>query len=142
MAIPAIVDLSLDKEPARTDVPPAIVVSPPAGTALHGRPYVKALRPATLPSETLLDCPHAELSAIVADGDRRERLKRVAVPSLVIHGEADPLVPLPGGQDTAAYIPGAKLKTFPGMGHDLPLELVDPMADAIAGHAMAATPGR
>ena len=76
-----------------------------------------------------------QLAAIVADGDRRERLKGVTVPSLVIHGEADPLVPLPGGEDTAAHIPGARLRTFPGMGHDLPLELVEPMADAISAHA-------
>lgn len=79
-----------------------------------------------------------QLSAIIADGDRRERLKRVSTPTLVIHGEDDPLVPLPGGEDTAAHIPGAKLTTFPGMGHDLPLELAEPMADAIAEHARGA----
>lgn len=49
----------------------------------------------------------------------------MAVPSLVIHGEADPLFPLAGGAYTVAHIPGEKLKTFPGIGHDLPLELVD-----------------
>jgi pimeloyl-ACP methyl ester carboxylesterase len=76
-----------------------------------------------------------QFAAIVADGDRRERLQSVRAPTLVIHGEADPLVPLPGGQDTAAHIMGAKLKTIPGMGHDLPLELVDEIADAIAAHA-------
>ena len=48
---------------------------------------------------------------------------------------ADPLVPLAGGQDTAASIPGARLMTIPGMGHDLPLALVDALADAVAGHA-------
>lgn len=79
-----------------------------------------------------------QLAAIVADGDRRARLSRVVAPTLVIHGEADPLVPLAGGQDTAAHIAGARLETFPGMGHDLPLKLVEPMADAIAGHAKAA----
>ena len=76
-----------------------------------------------------------QFAAIVADGDRRERLQSVHAPTLVIHGEADPLVPLAGGQDTAAHIRGAKLKTIPGMGHDLPLELVDEIADAIAEHA-------
>ncbi len=80
-----------------------------------------------------------QFAAIVADGDRRERLQSVQAPTLVIHGEADPLVPLPGGQDTAAHIKGARLKTIPGMGHDLPLELVDEIADAIADHAKAAT---
>jgi pimeloyl-ACP methyl ester carboxylesterase len=79
-----------------------------------------------------------QFAAIVADGDRRERLRAVKAPTLVIHGEADPLVPLPGGQDTAASIAGAKLKTIPGMGHDLPLELVDEIADAVAEHARAA----
>jgi pimeloyl-ACP methyl ester carboxylesterase len=57
------------------------------------------------------------------------------VPTLVIHGEDDPLVPLAGGKDTADNIPGARLLTIPGMGHDLPLALVDTMADAITDHA-------
>ena len=81
-----------------------------------------------------------QLAAIIADGDRRERLQSVKAPTLVIHGEADPLVPLAGGQDTAAHIKGSKLKTIPGMGHDLPLELVDEIADAIAEHARAGEP--
>lgn len=76
-----------------------------------------------------------QLAAIIADGDRRERLRSVKAPTLVIHGEADPLVPLAGGHDTAAHIQGSKLKTIAGMGHDLPLELVDEIADAIAEHA-------
>ncbi|MFM5953857.1 MAG: alpha/beta fold hydrolase [Novosphingobium sp.] len=76
-----------------------------------------------------------QISAIVDDGDRRKRLKTVKVPSLVIHGQDDPLVPVEGGRDTAAHIPGAKLLEVPGMGHDLPLELVDTIADAIAEHA-------
>ncbi|WP_435199415.1 alpha/beta fold hydrolase [Qipengyuania sp. 902] len=82
--------------------------------------------------------PTRHLSAIVADGDRREMLKDVSVPTLVMHGEDDPLVPVEGGRDTAAAIPGAKLKTIPGWGHDLPLELVDEVAEAIASHARAA----
>ncbi len=79
-----------------------------------------------------------QFAAIVADGDRRERLRSVKAPTLVIHGEADPLVPLAGGLDTAATIAGSRLKTVPGMGHDLPLELVDEIADAVADHARAA----
>ena len=82
-----------------------------------------------------------QLAAIIADGDRRERLSRVTAPTLVIHGEDDPLVPLAGGEDTAAHITGARLHTFPGMGHDLPAQLVEPMADAIAGHARFAANG-
>lgn len=48
------------------------------------------------------------------------------------------LVKVAGAHDTAAHIPGAKLKLFPGMGHDLPVELVEDMADAIAEHASGA----
>lgn len=81
-----------------------------------------------------------QFAAIVADGDRRERLRSVKAPTLVIHGEADPLVPLAGGHDTHRTIAGSKLKTVPGMGHDLPLELVDEIADAIAEHVRAAVP--
>lgn len=81
-----------------------------------------------------------QLAAIIDDGCRRERLARVTAPTLVIHGEADPLVPLPGGQDTAKHIPGARLKIIAGMGHDLPLALLDEIADAIADHVAAASP--
>ena len=82
--------------------------------------------------------PTRHLSAIVADGDRRAMLRDIAVPTLVLHGEDDPLVPCEGGRDTAASIPGAKLKTIPGWGHDLPLDLVDEVAGEIAAHAKAA----
>ena len=91
----------------------------------------RSLYPAGLPRQ---------LAAIVADGCRRERLAGVVAPTLVIHGEGDPLVPVEGGRDTAAHIRGAKLKTIPGMGHDLPLALMDEIADAIAAHAHAAAP--
>jgi pimeloyl-ACP methyl ester carboxylesterase len=76
-----------------------------------------------------------QMAAIVADGDRRDMLKRVKAPTLVIHGEDDPLVPLAGGRDTAANIAEARLMTIPGMGHDLPLALVDTLTGAIAEHA-------
>lgn len=76
-----------------------------------------------------------QMAAIVADGDRRPMLKSIKAPTLVIHGEADPLVPLAGGRDTAENIPGARLLTIPGMGHDLPLALVDTLSGAIAEHA-------
>lgn len=79
-----------------------------------------------------------QLAAIIDDGDRRARLARVTTPTLVLHGEDDPLVKLEAGQDTAAHIPGAKLVTIPGWGHDLPLELVDRLANEIALHAKAA----
>ncbi|MBX7535202.1 alpha/beta fold hydrolase [Qipengyuania sp. GH1] len=83
--------------------------------------------------------PTRHLSAIVADGDRSAMLREITVPTLVLHGEDDPLVPCEGGRDTAACIPGARLKTIPGWGHDLPLELVDELAGQIAAHAKGAS---
>lgn len=79
--------------------------------------------------------PTRHLAAIVADGDRRQMLREIAVPTLVLHGEDDPLVPCEGGRDTADCIPGSKLQTIPGWGHDLPVELVDRIAGEIASHA-------
>jgi pimeloyl-ACP methyl ester carboxylesterase len=54
---------------------------------------------------------------------------------LVLHGEDDPLVTLSGGQATAEAVPGAKLITYPGMGHDLPEILWDDVSDAIVANA-------
>jgi pimeloyl-ACP methyl ester carboxylesterase len=76
-----------------------------------------------------------QLAAIIDDGDRRARLKRIGAPTLVIHGIDDPLIPVEGGRDTAANIRGAKLHEIKGMGHDLPLELVEEISDVIAAHA-------
>jgi len=72
-----------------------------------------------------------QLAAILASGSRKEKLGAVKLPALVIHGAADPLVPLAGGQDTAAAIPGAELLVIEGMGHDLPEGAWPRMLDAI-----------
>ncbi|MER5320472.1 alpha/beta fold hydrolase [Streptosporangium roseum] len=64
-----------------------------------------------------------QLAGIIASGDRAPLLKDLEVPALVLHGEDDQLVPLSGGIATAGAIPGARLITFPGMGHDLPRPL-------------------
>ncbi|KAB7738844.1 alpha/beta fold hydrolase [Parvibaculum sedimenti] len=79
-----------------------------------------------------------QYAAIVGDGSRVERLKDVAVPFLVIHGLADPLVPPEGGIDTARSVPGAKLELVEGMGHDMPVELCPRYVELIAAHADAA----
>ncbi len=81
--------------------------------------------------------PTRHLAAIVADGDRSAMVRGIIVPTLVLHGEDDPLVPCEGGRDTAACIPGARIRTIPGWGHDLPLELVDELTGEIAAHARA-----
>jgi pimeloyl-ACP methyl ester carboxylesterase len=82
-----------------------------------------------------------QLLAILATGDRTEGLRGVRVPTLVIHGEADPLVTLSGGQATAEAVPGARLLTFPGMGHDLPRQLWPDIVAAITALAKGADGG-
>lgn len=79
-----------------------------------------------------------QLAAIIDDGCRRSRLGSITTPTLVLHGEDDPLVKLAGGEDTAKHIAGSKLVTFPGWGHDLPVELIEPLAQQIADHAHSA----
>lgn len=71
-------------------------------------------------------------AAILADGDRSERVRRIAAPTLVIHGTHDPLVPHQGGEELASLIPGARLLLFEGMGHEIPDALVPQIADAVA----------
>jgi len=78
--------------------------------------------------------------AIYASGDRTAALASVTAPALVVHGEADPLIQLPGGQATAAALPGAELLVLPGMGHDLPRGIWPTLVAAIsrlAGRAEA-----
>lgn len=76
-----------------------------------------------------------QLAAIIDDGCRRSRLAKVRTPTLVLHGEADPLVKVEAGEDTARHISGARLVTVPGWGHDLPVRLIPRLASEIAGHA-------
>ena len=75
-----------------------------------------------------------QLVAIIASGDRRRSLRKIAAPTLVIHGADDPLVPVEGGRDTARHIAGARLMVIDGMGHDLPPGLQPILVDAIAAH--------
>jgi pimeloyl-ACP methyl ester carboxylesterase len=65
-----------------------------------------------------------QLVGILASPPRHDILKNVKAPALVIHGGDDPLVSVEGGKDTAASIPGARLKIIPGMGHDFTSKLV------------------
>ncbi|MDZ7827855.1 MAG: alpha/beta fold hydrolase [Gammaproteobacteria bacterium] len=72
-----------------------------------------------------------QLAAIVADGSRVQRLGSVQVPTLVVHGEADPLIPPEAGKDTAQAIPDARLELIPEMGHDLPEPLIPDLVERI-----------
>ena len=91
-----------------------------------GRVYDRGLSPAGTARQ---------LAAILASGSRKEALRSVSVPTLVIHGDIDPLVPVEGGIDTAEAIPGAQLLIIEGMGHDLPPAIWPQLMDAIVKHA-------
>jgi pimeloyl-ACP methyl ester carboxylesterase len=87
--------------------------------------YARGLNPAGVARQML---------AIFASGDRTASLAAVKAPTLVIHGDADPLVRLEAGQATQKAIPGAKLLTVATMGHALPMSLWPQIIGAIAGH--------
>jgi pimeloyl-ACP methyl ester carboxylesterase len=76
-----------------------------------------------------------QLGAILASGSRTAALRELDVPTVVIHGEADPLLPVRGGIATARAIPKAELIKIPGMGHDMPEQLWPTFVDAIARNA-------
>ena len=101
---------------------PAYPVDPAIRRAAATEDYRRGYYPAGIARHT---------AAIVASGDRRPLLATIAAPTVVIHGTADPLVPVEAGRDTAAAIPGARMVELAGMGHDLPDELVPDVLDAI-----------
>ena len=76
-----------------------------------------------------------QLAAILAAGDRTADLRRIAAPTVVIHGTRDRMVRPSGGRATAAAIRGSKLVMIEGMGHDLPRGAWDRMVDAIVENA-------
>lgn len=71
--------------------------------------------------------------AVIKSGDRTERLQSLNLPTLVIHGDADKMCHVSGGEATAKAIPGAELVIYKGMGHGFPRELWNDIADRIAG---------
>jgi len=79
-----------------------------------------------------------QMMAVGSSGSRVEALGRLTVPTLVVHGDADRLVPLVAGQATADAIPGARLEIVEGMGHDYPPEHWDRMVELITTHASTA----
>jgi pimeloyl-ACP methyl ester carboxylesterase len=88
------------------------------------RAYERSYRPAGV---------QRQMAAVIADGSRAQRLQGIRVPTLVIHGADDPLIPLAAGKHTAASVPGAQLVVVPGMGHNIPSALVP----TLVGHVMA-----
>ena len=79
-----------------------------------------------------------QFAAILVSPDRRPGLASLTVPTLVLHGEEDPLIQVEGSHEIAAAVPGARLVTYPGMGHDLPQELWPTLIGEITEHARRA----
>ncbi|MBV8370706.1 MAG: alpha/beta hydrolase [Candidatus Eremiobacteraeota bacterium] len=101
-----------------------------ARTAQHGElTYERGINPAG---------GARQLMAIAASGSRKKALRGVKVPTLVIHGTDDPLVPVEAGYDLARTIPGARLLLIEGMGHSFPRVIWPRIIDAIAQHAAQA----
>lgn len=76
--------------------------------------------------------------SVLASGNRVDLLKTIKVPTLVMHGEDDPLLPVECGRDVARLVPGAELQTIPGWGHDFPPQLVPTIVDRISSFCKAA----
>jgi pimeloyl-ACP methyl ester carboxylesterase len=79
-----------------------------------------------------------QMLAVMADVSRAAQLASIRVPTLVIHGKADPLVPYACGEDTARRIAGSTLLGIEGMGHDLPPGVVERLLPAVLAHMKAA----
>jgi pimeloyl-ACP methyl ester carboxylesterase len=82
-----------------------------------------------------------QAKAIGASPSREAALGALRVPSLIVHGDADRLVPLVNGRATAAAIPGARLEIVEGMGHDYPPQYWDRLVTLITTHAQTAAAG-
>jgi pimeloyl-ACP methyl ester carboxylesterase len=82
-----------------------------------------------------------QMAAIVAAPPRHETLGAVKVPTLVLHGKDDPIIPYPCGEDTAKCVPGAELVIVPGMAHDF-TELLTPVYLKHVGDFVGKVEGR
>ena len=80
-----------------------------------------------------------QLLAVVADGDRTPLLSRITAPTRIVHGIADPLVPVACGHHLAEHIASAQTDFIPGMGHDLPEALLPRLAQGVADNAARAS---
>ena len=106
---------------------------------LHDAEQIREMAAASFDRDHDASGPGRQLGAIIASGDRTEALRRITAPTLVIHGSRDKLIRPSGGRATAKAIPGARLMTIDGMGHDLPRPLWPTLIDAISQHAKAAS---
>jgi pimeloyl-ACP methyl ester carboxylesterase len=83
-----------------------------------------------------------QMAAILKSGNRTDELQGITAPTLVIHGDRDRMVHPSGGRATARAIPGARLVTIEGMGHDLPAGAFSRLVELIGDHATQADQAR
>ena len=99
---------------------------------MAGRVFDRACRP---------DGTARQYQAARRDGSRSDRLAKVRLPFMVVHGTADTLIDISGGRRTAAVVPGARFLPIEGMGHDHPRGLWSQFADALEGFALQSGTG-
>jgi pimeloyl-ACP methyl ester carboxylesterase len=104
---------------------PAYPVDMARATALATEAYDRCFYPAGFVRQFI---------AVLASGSRRELLRSVTAPTLVLHGDADPLIPVACGIDVAEHVPGAKLHVIEGWGHTLPPSIWPALVDQISAH--------
>ena len=90
--------------------------------------YDRSYRPET-------DAHH--FAAVASDGDKRAELRRLKCPVLIVHGNADPLIPVAAGEDIAANVTNATLEIIDGLGHDLPEPAIPQIVSRIVEHLQA-----
>lgn len=143
-ASPAVTARIMTRPPADADAATIVAVSLDIIRALssHTEPFDETWTRARVIEDTQRaynpDGTSRQIAAIVANGDRRERLRGITAPTLVLHGEDDPLFSVAAAHDTAACIVGAQLRLIPGMGHELPARTHDVAIDAIVSNAQRA----
>ena len=120
------------------DTPEALIALNAENRAVFGSPaYPESLQERVAAARSAYQRSHRpagvarQMQAVIADGSRVARLRMLAVPTLVIHGAEDPLIPLAAGRDAAAVIPGARLEVVPGMGHNIPDALAARITDVL-----------
>jgi pimeloyl-ACP methyl ester carboxylesterase len=117
---------------------------PYAGTLPFDEDDVRAVAAIVVDRTLDIEASWTNHSLLEGGEPLRPRLGQISAPTLVLHGTADPLFPLPHGEALAREIPGARLVTLGGMGHEVPpRQLWDEVVAAIVAHAegSAVTPG-
>ncbi|MDP1821406.1 MAG: alpha/beta hydrolase [Acidimicrobiales bacterium] len=135
---PAAVERLLQPPPANRDA--AIAAGVEARRILGSPDEFDEERARALVTQSYDRCYHPagsarQLLAVAASGSRADGLRQLDISTLVIHGDADPLVTPSGGIRTAELVPGARLLMVEGMGHDLPAAHLGPIVEAITALA-------